>query len=362
MNSKHKKIIFGIAFLICIVILYTCYQTLSKTNPPTKNQNNETLTLTLKGSNMMTLKVGEAYQEPGYEAIGKQEGDLNKKVCIKNTVNVNVPGTYQITYTITNKAGDKKELKRFVTVEGNKITQYNDSYDDIDNTLKTWWSGNKKDHTRPVEGAGNTEEVLKQYGAYYMGPDTKTIYLTFDEGSNDTYTEEIIDVLNQNDVKATFFFCKGFIKNNPELMKKIAESGHSVGNHTANHYSMPGLATRSNFQKYLNEIEENEKIYYEITGVQMDKVYREPKGEYSYRSLQIIHDLGYKSYFWSADHYDFDYDVSKEKAFNELEKRYHNGAIYLIHPKNKGNYEAMDSFIKHMKNLGYDFGLVKDIE
>ncbi len=362
MNSKHKKIIFGIAFLICIVILYTCYQTLSEKKPPTKNQNNETLTLTLKGNNMMTLKVGEVYREPGYEAIDKQEGDLSKKVSIKNTVNVNVPGTYQITYTITNKAGDKKELKRFVTVEGNKITQYKDSYDDIDNALKTWWSGNKKDHTRPEEGAGNTEEVLKQYGAYYMGPDTKTIYLTFDEGSNDTYTEEIVDVLNQNDVKATFFFCKGFMRDNPELMKKIAESGHSVGNHTANHYSMPSLATRSNFQKYLNEIEENEKIYYEITGVQMDKVYREPKGEYSYRSLQIIHDLGYKSYFWSADHYDFDYDVSKEKAFNELEKRYHNGAIYLIHPKNKGNYEAMDSFIKHMKNLGYNFGLVKDIE
>ena len=195
-----------------------------------------------------------------------------------------------------------------------------------------------------------------------MGPDEKIIYLTFDEGSNDTYTEEIVDVLNENDVKATFFFCKGFMKNNPELMKKIAQSGHSVGNHTANHYSMPTLATRTNFQKYLNEIEENEKVFKEITGVEMDKVYREPKGEYSYRSLQIVHDLGYKSYFWSADHYDFDYDVSKEKAFSELEKRYHNGAIYLLHPKNRGNYEAMDSFIKHMKNLGYTFGLVRDIQ
>lgn len=93
----------------------------------------------------------------------------------------------------------------------------------------------------------------------------------------------------------------------------------------------------------------------------MDKVYREPRGEYSYRSLQIIHDLGYKTFFWSADYYDFDFQVSKEKALSELEKRYHNGAIYLMHSTNKGNYEALDDFIKNMKELGYTFGLVRYI-
>ncbi len=361
MEQKHKKIIFGIVILISISIAYICYQTIVHKKEATKVRNDDSLMFTLKGKNMITIRIGDSYQEPGYEAIDREEGNINSKVSVKNTLNVDIPGTYQITYTVTNKKGDKKELKRFITVEGNKVIKYKDNYDDIDNTLKTWWSGNKKDHTRPVEGAGNTEEILKQYGAYYMGPDEKVIYLTFDEGSNDTYTSEIVDVLNENDVKATFFFCQGFIKGNPDLMKKIAQSGHSVGNHTANHYSMPALATRTNFEKYLNEIEEIEKTYKEITGVNMDKVYREPKGEYSYRSLQIVHDLGYKSYFWSADHYDFDYDVSKQKAFDELEKRYHNGAIYLIHPKNKGNYEAMDSFIKHMKGLGYSFGLVRDI-
>lgn len=362
MEPKHKKIILWIILFIFLSIVFICYQTMSSYPSKTKYTNKDDLTLILKGKNLLTIKVGEQYQEPGYEAIDKQEGNITSKVSVHSTLNIDIPGTYQITYTITNKKGDKKELKRFIIVEGNKIIKYKDNYDNIDNTLKTWWSGNKKNHTRPVEGAGNTEETLKQYGAYYMGPDEKIIYLTFDEGSNDTYTNEIVDILNENNVKATFFFCKGFIKNNPELMKKIAQSGHSVGNHTANHYSMPSLATRTNFEKYLNEIEENEKAYKEITGVNMDKVYREPKGEYSYRSLQIVHDLGYKSYFWSADHYDFDYDVSKQKAFNELEKRYHNGAIYLIHPKNKGNYEAMEDFIKYMKNLGYSFGLVRDIQ
>lgn len=362
MNNKNKKIVIIIVVIIIAIIIFTCYKTIQKTSRHSEKKIQNELTLILKGNTIMNLKVGDTYNEPGYQATDKNEGDLTNKVSVQSTLNTNMPGTYQITYVITNKNGEKTELKRFITVKGNQTKQYKDSYDKIDNTLKTWWSGNKKNHTRPEEGAGNTEEVLKQYGAYYMGKDEKTIYLTFDEGSNDTYTEEIVDILNQNNVKATFFFCQGFMKDNPELMKKIAESGHSVGNHTANHYSMPSLANRTNFEKYVHEIEENEKTYQEITGKPMDKVYREPKGEYSYRSLQIIYDMGYKSYFWSADHYDFDYDVSKEKALEELTKRYHNGAIYLIHPKNKGNYEAMDNFIKNMKKLGYTFGLVKDIE
>ena len=94
----------------------------------------------------------------------------------------------------------------------------------------------------------------------------------------------------------------------------------------------------------------------------MDKIYREPKGEWSERSLKIVSDLGYSTYFWSADHYDFGEDVSKEETLNRLLKRYHKGAIYLLHPKNKGNYEALDEFIKTMKEKGYQFGLVKDIQ
>ena len=72
-------------------------------------------------------------------------------------------------------------------------------------------------------------------------------------------------------------------------------------------------------------------------------------------------DLGYKTYFYSADYKDFAEDVTKEYALAELTKRLHNGAIYLIHPKNKGNYLALDSFIKEAKKQGYKFDLVKNI-
>ena len=104
-----------------------------------------------------------------------------------------------------------------------------------------------------------------------------------------------------------------------------------------------------------------EQGYKEITGKNMEKIYRSPRGEWSIRDLQIMKDLGYKTYFYSAYYLDFENDVSKEYALNELLIRYHNGAIYLLHPKNKGNLEALDSFIKIMQNTGYKFDLVKNI-
>ena len=236
---------------------------------------------------------------------------------------------------------------------------YKDMYDNIDNTSRSWWSGNKFDHLRPSGGADINE--LKKYNAFFLGPDEKKIYLTFDEGSYETYVGEIVDVLNNSDVKATFFLCKNYIEKNPDLIKKMHSSGHSIGNHTYHHLNMPSLATRENIEKYLYEIESTEEVYENITGEEMDKVYRDPRGEWSFRGLQIMMDLGYKSFFYSANYNDFSGTLSKEKALNEMLKRYHNGAIYLIHPNNKGNYEALESFINEMKKQGYKFDLVKNI-
>ena len=347
--KKINIAIFISVFLIIVLIFI--YFSVNKEKPNLK--------ITLKGSNMIKINLGETYKEDGYTATYEKEGDVTDKVQIISEVNYNKPGTYQITYAVSHN-NVKTYAKRFITIE-NKNIVYRKEYDNIDNTKRAWWPGNKKDYKRPVDGAGAKAEELLKYNAYYMGPDEKVIYLTFDEGSLDTYVKEIVDVLNKNNVKATFFFCKGFIVKNPELIKHISKTGHSIGNHTDNHLAMPTLATESNFNKYLREIKNVEDAVYKITGKEIDKVYREPRGDFSYRSLQIAKDLGYSSYFWSASYLDFAGELSKEKALNEMKIRYHNGAIYLIHPNNKGNYLALDDFIKYMKSLGYKFDLVKNI-
>ncbi len=323
-----------------------------------KKSNEQFPMLTLKGDKIITVKIGTDYQEPGFEAIDKLDGNITSKVKIENTINPETPGTYEIIYSVTNSRNITIKEKRFVKLILPEAPTYKSSYDNIDNSFQAWGTNNKKNHERSIY---KEEESLKKYHAYLQGPDEKVIYLTFDEGTNETYLGKIVDVLNENNVKATFFLCKGFIVHNPELMKILVETGHSVGNHTANHKHMPTLATKVNFEKYVNEITSVEKAFYEITGKEMDKVYREPKGEWSYRSLQIMKDMGYKTYFWSASYVDFNGTLSKETALSYMKERYYNGVIYLMHPTNKGNYDAIDDFIKYMKDLGYRFDLVKNI-
>lgn len=311
----------------------------------------------LEGERVM--HISNYYEEPGFKAIDNVDGDLTNQVVVNNNIDYERSGTYEITYFVSNSRNENYFQSRFVVLENSLTMQYKKEYDLIDGTMRSWWSANKKDHVRPL-GGYKLEELLPLH-ATFLGNDEPVLYLTFDEGSNDTYVSEIVDVLNANDVKATFFLCRKFILNNPELILKIVDTGHSVGNHTSHHLSMPTLANKDNFEKFLKEIKEVEEAFSEITGKEIDKVYRDPRGEWSLRSLAIMKDLGYSTYFYSADYLDWNGEVSKDMAFQKMMERYHNGAIYLLHPQNKGNYLALDSFIKEMKNLGYSFGLVKDI-
>ena len=188
------------------------------------------------------------------------------------------------------------------------------------------------------------------------------IYITFDEGGNDiTYIEEIAQILDDNDVDATFFLTRNYIKNNPEFMNSLVDNGHLVANHTWHHYDMPTLANANDIDTFVLELTETEKTFMEVTGHEMKKIFRFPKGGMSLRSLKIVQDLGYSSFFWSHAYYDFAEDVSKQEALTSMMDHYHNGAIYLLHPSNKGNYLAMDEFIKNMKDLGYEFRTVDTI-
>ena len=343
-----KKVVFLLIFLfVLMVIIFWPKSEVKKCNT----------TIKLIGDNIISLDVNEKYDDQGAKAYDKKDGNITDKIKVNNNIIYDRAGSYSIVYSVKNSCGVINKVKRVIVVKNRPY--YKSSYDKLDNTTRGWWSGNNKNHTRPSGGANIND--LKKYNAYFMGSDSKTIYLTFDEGSNDTYVKEIVDVLNKNNVKGTFFFCGWFLIDNKDLIKKMVNDGHSIGNHTFNHKSMPSLATKEKFNDYLNEVKKIEKIFYDITGKNIDKIYRDPRGEWSYRDLQMIKDLGYKAFFYSADYYDYNSDSSKEFALNELLKRSHNGAIYLIHPKNKGNYLALDSLIKQLKQDGYSFDLVKNI-
>ncbi len=314
-----------------------------------------------QGSTMRVFENG-TFTDPGYSAMDNYDGDVSQQVKVDvSDLNMKQQGKYEIIYTVNDSSGNRAEVKRIVEVCQDPTTmKVHYQHDSYDNTAEEWWFRKSENHERTT--AARDAKMLETYDAYYLGPDEKTIYLTFDEGGNNiTYIKEIVGVLNDNDVKATFFLTRNYIKDNPEFINELVADGHLVANHSWHHYDMPTLANANDIDKFVSEITETEKTYMEVVGEPMKKVFRFPKGGMSERALKITQDLGYSNYFWSHAYYDYAEDVSGEEALKTLVDHYHNGAIYLLHPSNKGNYLAMDPFIKYMKKQGYSFATVDTI-
>ncbi|HHW46242.1 MAG TPA: delta-lactam-biosynthetic de-N-acetylase [Clostridiales bacterium] len=221
-----------------------------------------------------------------------------------------------------------------------------------------WGLGFKKEGEPPTGNA--SAEYLKQYDAYYLGDTTqKRIYLTFDAGYENGYTPAILDALKKHDVKATFFLVGNYLEKCPDLVKRMVEEGHIVANHTYHH---PDMSAISNFESFKKELVSLEELYKQITGQDMKKYYRPPRGKYSENNLKMAKQLGYKTFFWSLAYVDW-YDnkqPSRQEALNKLVKRIHPGAVVLLHSTSKTNSEVLDELLTIWKQMGYTFGTLDE--
>ncbi len=218
-----------------------------------------------------------------------------------------------------------------------------------------------------------TAEYLRQFDAYYIDEKaskegskaqdkkgkedkaaSKNIYLTFDAGYENGYTESILDVLKEEQVPAVFFLVGDYIESNPELVRRMVEDGHTVGNHTMTHLDMSAIESEEAFRR---EIEGLEKLFTKITDHDMKKFYRPPQGKYSEANLKMAKELGYNTIFWSLAYVDWyvDKQPSREDALNTLNSRVHPGAIVLLHSTSKTNAEILKELIQGWKKEGYKF-------
>ncbi len=214
------------------------------------------------------------------------------------------------------------------------------------------WGLSFQDDGKPPIGNTSPDD-LKKYDAYYVGnPNEKTIYLTFDAGYENGNLPKILDTLKQHHTPATFFVVGTFVESNPDLVKRMVDEGHAVGNHTWNHPDMSKLTTKEEFFKELDSVE---KKFNEITGAHMQKYYRPPQGKYSEANLQMAKEFGYHTFFWSLAHVDWQQDnqPSKEQAFDKLIGRIHPGAIVLLHTTSSTNAEILDELITKWESMGY---------
>ena len=195
------------------------------------------------------------------------------------------------------------------------------------------------------------------YKALFIMPKSSNIYLTFDEGYEYGFSGEILDVLKEKNVKAVFFVTLPYARDNPELVQRMIDEGHIVGNHTTTHPS--GGLQQYDAQKQIDDIDQVTQYVKEHYGYSMN-LFRFPEGSFSEQSLAIVNALGYMPVFWSFAYKDWDVnnqpDVS-ESLTNALNKA-HGGAIYLLHAESETNTKMLQDLIDGLRAKGYSLELL----
>ena len=209
---------------------------------------------------------------------------------------------------------------------------------------------------------GNAKaQDLAWYDAYYVGDDSeKVIYLTFDCGYENGNTGPILDALKKHDVQATFFVVGHFLESAPDMVKRMVDEGHTVGNHTYHHPDMPTISDRETFKREMDDVA---NLFHEITGAELSMYYRPPQGKCNVQNLKMAQELGYSTIFWSLAYVDWNQDdqPSHEEAFGKLTTRIHPGAIVLLHNTSRTNGEILDELLTKWEEMGYTFRPLSDL-
>ena len=200
---------------------------------------------------------------------------------------------------------------------------------------------------------------LQKLGAAYVGDGSEPVlYLTFDAGYENGCTAKILDTLARHNVKAAFFLVGHYMQTNADLVRRMAEEGHTVANHTMHH---PDMSTRTGTD-FEQELRDLEVLYRDVTGQELPKFYRPPQGVYSEENLRQALAMGYRTVFWSLAYVDWqDTQPTRDQAFAKLIPRTHNGAVVLLHSTSKTNADILDELLTTWENMGYRFGTLEEL-
>ena len=272
---------------------------------------------------------------------------LVKKIAISAIAVILITGV-----AILNITGNKETVQTSSNIEPAEIER-------LSNKQIGWGLKRGNNNQQPDVGSTN-KKILDKYEGIYMGnADKKYVYMTFDLGYEAGYTPKILEVLKQNNVKATFFITANYLNTEEKLVKQMIDEGHIVGNHTVNHKSMPSC----NLETIKKEMMDLHTAVYNKFGYEM-KYMRPPKGEYSEKTVAYTNTLGYKTVMWSFAYDDWDETKQGREAYGKKKilDNVHNGEIMLLHATSKDNANILDEVIKEIKNKGYEFKNIDKFE
>ena len=241
------------------------------------------------------------------------------------------------------------------SVSTKKVNDKKNEYYSSLSTKKQGWG-----FRRTENGPEFSEEQISQmeeFGCIYKeNTGEKNIYLTFDEGYENGYTSVILDILRKKDVKAAFFVTGQYVRENPDLIKRMSNDGHIIGNHTLSHPSLPAVGSIEELKKELYELD---RLVYGICGTHTTFL-RPPMGEYSRQTLAISKDEGYTNVFWSQAYVDWKNNTNSENSFKKIISDIYPGCVLLLHAVSKGNADCLEQVIDYARKEGYTFKSLKD--
>ncbi|MFV8830456.1 polysaccharide deacetylase family protein [Alkalihalobacterium sp. APHAB7] len=241
-----------------------------------------------------------------------------------------------------------------------------------------WWFKKDKDNPREVEGLpdlqGGDEEAVRgpisnivlqqRYPDIVIlrGPDTvNRIALTFDDGPDPRYTEGVLDALARYNVPATFFVMGARAEAYPDIVRRMVNEGHIVGNHS---YWHPNLV-EGDMATLEREVMQTEELLNQIIGYRTS-LFRAPYGFLNNEAVEKLDELNYNVIGWSIDTLDWREPPPEDIAFSVLSNA-HPGAIVLLHDgaewdgDRTNTVESLDIMIPELQELGFEFVTVPEL-
>lgn len=200
----------------------------------------------------------------------------------------------------------------------------------------------------------NSERKLPIYCVQTEKPQ---ISVSFDAAWGAEDTDELLRILEENDVNATFFLCGYWVEKYPDEVKKIAEAGHDLGNHSATHPHMSQISS----EQIAQELQKCHQSVKDLTGVEMD-LFRPPFGEYDNHVIETAEANGYYTIQWDVDSLDWK-EQGAEAEINQVLNHKHlgNGSIILFHNDAKYTPQVLDTILKGLKEKGFEIVPVSEL-
>ena len=206
-------------------------------------------------------------------------------------------------------------------------------------------------------------DLQKKYGGFnadFIAADRPTVTLTFDEGYENGYTTPILDTLKEKGVRAVFFLTGHYIESQPELVQRMIDEGHILGNHSNKHKVYVTELT-------LEESLEDAKWMHDRLREDFDyemRLFRLPEGAFCEQSLALLQQMGYKSLFWSFAYRDWDpqNQMEPQEAMDRIMATLHPGEIMLLHAVGETNSLILPELIDAIREEGYEIRPYDEIE